>query len=43
VNLGKHDYSLEPNGIFSPDGKWLIFRSNIRGQIQVYAAEVARR
>jgi oligogalacturonide lyase len=42
VNLGKHDYSLEPNGNFSPDGKWLIFRSNMRGPIQVYAVEVAK-
>ena len=42
VNLGKHDYSLEPNGNFSPDGKWLVFRSNMRGPIQVYAVEVAK-
>jgi oligogalacturonide lyase len=42
VNLGKHDYSLEPNGNFSPDGKWLIFRSNLRGPIQVYAVEIAK-
>jgi oligogalacturonide lyase len=42
VNLNKHDYSLEPNGNFSPDGKWVIFRSNMRGPIQVYAVEVAK-
>jgi oligogalacturonide lyase len=42
VNLAKHDYSLEPNGNFSPDGKWVIFRSNMRGPIQVYAVEVAK-
>jgi oligogalacturonide lyase len=42
VNLAKHDYSLEPNGMFSPDGKWLIFRSNFRGPIGVYAVEVAK-
>ncbi|HEX3728358.1 MAG TPA: oligogalacturonate lyase family protein [Opitutaceae bacterium] len=42
VNLAKHDYSLEPNGMFSPDGKWLIFRSNFRGPIGVFAVEVAK-
>jgi oligogalacturonide lyase len=42
VNLSKHDYSLEPNGMFTPDGKWVVFRSNMRGPIQVYAAEVAK-
>jgi oligogalacturonide lyase len=42
VNLAKHDYSLEPNGMFTPDGKWLVFRSNFRGPIEVYAVEVAK-
>jgi oligogalacturonide lyase len=42
VNLTKHDYSLEPNGNFTPDGKWIVFRSNMRGPIQVYAVEVAK-
>jgi oligogalacturonide lyase len=42
VNLSKHDYSLEPNGMFSPDGKWVIFRSNFQGPIGVFAVEVAR-
>jgi oligogalacturonide lyase len=42
VNLGKHDYSLEPNGTFTPDGKWVVFRSNMRGPIHVYAVEVAK-
>jgi oligogalacturonide lyase len=42
VNLEKHSYSLEPNGQFTPDGKWLVFRSNMRGPIQVYAVEVAK-
>ena len=27
VNLAKHDYSLEPNLTFTPDGKRIIFRS----------------
>ncbi len=42
VNLAKHDYSLEPNGNFTPDGKWIVFRSNLRGPTQVYAVEVAK-
>jgi oligogalacturonide lyase len=42
VNLAKHDYSLEPNSSFTPDGKWVVFRSNLRGPIQVYAVEVAK-
>ena len=42
VNLAKHDYSVEPNGNFTPDGKWLVFRSNMRGPTQVYAVEIAR-
>jgi hypothetical protein len=25
-----------------PDGKWIVFRSNLRGPIQVYAVEVVR-
>jgi oligogalacturonide lyase len=42
VDLSKHDYSLEPNGNFTPDGKWIVFRSNMRGPIEVYAVEVAK-
>ena len=42
VNLAKHDYSLEPNVTFTPDMKWIVFRSNILGPIHVYAVEVAK-
>ncbi|GAA0529617.1 oligogalacturonide lyase [Rhizomicrobium palustre] len=43
VNLKDHKYKLEPNGRFSPDGKWLIFRSNmLGGASQVYAVEIAK-
>jgi oligogalacturonide lyase len=42
VNLAKHDYALEPNARFSPDGKWIIFRSNLSGKSQVYAVEVKK-
>jgi oligogalacturonide lyase len=40
VDLSKHDYDLEPNVTFTPDGKWLIFRSNMHGERHVYAVEV---
>src|SRR5262249_15841555 len=40
VNLAKHNYSLEPNVTFTPDGKRIIFRSNIHGTTQVYAVEI---
>ena len=42
VNLSKHQYKLEPNATFTPDGKWIVFRSNMQGGTQVYAVEVAR-
>ena len=42
VNLAKHDYSLEPNATFTPDGKWITFRSNMLGPTHVYAVEVKK-
>lgn len=42
VNLAKHDYSLEPNGTFTPDGKWLVFRSNMLGPTHVYVVEIEK-
>ena len=42
VDLAKHNYSLEPNVTFTPDGKWLVFRSNMHGERHVYAVEVAK-
>jgi len=42
VNLAKHDYSLEPNATFTPDGKWIVFRSNLLGPTHVYAVEIAK-
>jgi oligogalacturonide lyase len=42
VDLSSHSYSLEPNSTFSPDGKWVVFRSNMRGATQVYAVEVKK-
>ena len=31
VNLARHDYSLEPNVTFTPDMRWIVFRSNMLG------------
>jgi oligogalacturonide lyase len=41
VNMSKHDYRLEPNVTFSPDMKWVVFRSNMLGPVHVYAVEIA--
>jgi oligogalacturonide lyase len=40
VDLSRHDYHLEPNVSFTPDGKWVVFRSNMHGASHVYAVEV---
>jgi beta-galactosidase len=40
VDLRAHDYGLEPNVMFAPDGKSLIFRSNMHGASHVYAVEL---
>jgi oligogalacturonide lyase len=42
VNMSRHQYHLEPNVTFSPDDKWVIFRSNMDGGTQVYAVEIAK-
>lgn len=42
VNMKRHDYKLEPNVHFSPDGKWIIFRANFEGEANVYAVEVKK-
>jgi oligogalacturonide lyase len=40
VNLARHAYSLEPNVTFTPDGHWVVFRSNMFGPTHVFAVEV---
>jgi oligogalacturonide lyase len=40
VNMQKHQYKLEPNVSFSPDSRWVIFRSNMFGPTYVFAVEV---
>jgi oligogalacturonide lyase len=42
VDLSKHDYALEPNVTFTPDGRWVVFRSNMHGPTHVYAVEVQK-
>ncbi len=42
VDMRKHDYRLEPNMTFTPDGKWVVFRGNFEGATHIYAVEVAK-
>lgn len=42
VDMSAHDYRLEPNVTFTPDNRWVVFRSNMHGANHVYAVEVAR-
>jgi len=42
VNMKHHQYKLEPNVHFSPDGKWIIFRANFEGESGVYAVEIKK-
>jgi len=42
VNMSKHQYRLEPNVSFTPDQKWVVFRSNMFGPVYVFAVEVAK-
>ncbi len=42
LNMSKHQYHLEPNVSFTPDQKWVVFRSNMFGPTYVFAVEVAK-
>lgn len=42
VNMSKHQYRLEPNVSFTPDRKWVVFRSNMFGDTYVFAVEVEK-
>ena len=42
VNMSRHQYRLEPNVSFTPDQKWVVFRSNIFGPTYVFAVEVGK-
>lgn len=40
VDLRQHDYRLEPNLHFTPDGKHIVFRSNMHGEVHTYMVEL---
>lgn len=42
VNMSRHQYRLEPNVSFTPDKRWVVFRSNMFGPSYVFAVEVAK-
>lgn len=42
VNMSKHNYTLEPNVSFTPDGKMIIFRSNMFGPTYVFGVQIAK-
>jgi oligogalacturonide lyase len=42
VDLSHHNYRLEPNVTFTPDGQWIVFRSNMHGLTHVYAVEIVK-
>lgn len=41
VDLRRHDYRLEPNAMVAPDGRRVVFRSNLHGEIHTYAVDLA--
>ena len=42
VDMSYHQYRLEPNVHFTPDGKWIIFRANFEGKENIYAVAVRK-
>jgi oligogalacturonide lyase len=42
VDMKDHKCTLEPNVRFTPDNRWVIFRSNMHGPTHVYAVEVKK-
>ena len=42
VDLSNHDYGLEPNAMFAPDGEWIVFRSNMHGTVHTYAVSLSK-
>lgn len=43
VNMANHNYRLEPNVRFTPDEKWVVFRSNMFGDTYGFAVEVEKK
>tara|TARA_R110002050_G_scaffold55296_1_gene124879 strand:- start:5312 stop:6541 length:1230 start_codon:yes stop_codon:yes gene_type:complete len=42
VNMKHHNYDLEPNIHFTPNGKQLIFRANFEGSTQIYRVNLQK-
>jgi oligogalacturonide lyase len=42
VNMSRQNYRLEPNPIFTPDMKYIVFRSNMFGADYAFAVEIAK-
>jgi oligogalacturonide lyase len=42
VNMSKQNYRLEPNPSFTPDQKFIVFRSNMFGPDYAFAVELAK-
>ena len=42
AHMSKHNYRLEPNPSFTPDQKYIVFRSNMFGPDYAFAVEVAK-
>ncbi len=42
VNMSRHNYRLEPNPSFTPDMKYIVFRSNMFGPDYAFAVEIAK-
>lgn len=42
VNMAHHNYRLEPNPTFTPDQKYIVFRSNMFGPDYAFAVVVAK-
>ncbi len=40
VDLRAHDYRLEPNLVFTPDGRRIVFGSNMHGANHVYMVDI---
>lgn len=41
AGLARHDYTLEPNEHFTPDGRWIVYRTNLEGAPAIYAVSTA--
>ena len=40
VDMRNHDYRLEPNIHITPDLEWIVFRSNMHGDIHTYMVQL---